>query len=152
MIPTLCVRLDSRRGLGVWRLFSGTSCCIPDTTCLLNKTVAPLECCSCQCLSFVEQHRNLSRMHLQGKHAEARSLLDRALGINEAALGVDHQTTTRACASLGDLNKRHGFLDKASPLLEKVLTTTKRVYGPDHPWVADALIARAGLLRTQVRA
>lgn len=90
-------------------------------------------------------------MHLQGKYAEARSLFDRALAINEAALVVDHQATIRTRASLGDLFKKHGFFNKALPLLEEVVSTWERVYGPDHPWVADALSTQADLLSTQVR-
>lgn len=88
---------------------------------------------------------------LQGKYSEAQPLLERALAINEVARGMDSPVTIVARGSMGTLYKKQGFFDKAFPLFEEIFNTREGLYGPDHPWVANALIYRADLLSTQVR-
>ena len=53
---------------------------------------------------------------------------------------------------MADLCQKQGFLDKASPLLEEVVSARERVQGRDHPDVASALNNRAALLENQVSA
>ncbi|CAN0458451.1 unnamed protein product, partial [Scytosiphon promiscuus] len=84
--------------------------------------------------------------------AEAQLLFERALAINEVALGVDHPSTITSRAWMADLYTKQGFLDKASPLLEEIVSARERVLGHDHPDVASALNNRALLLKAQVRA
>lgn len=87
---------------------------------------------------------------MQGKYAEAEQLLERALSINEAALGVDHKTTLISRGLLADFYKRQGFVDKASSLQAEVVSDVERVYGPEHPWVANALTNLTIMLITEV--
>lgn len=82
----------------------------------------------------------------------AHPLLERALVINERALGADHPDTIESRAWIADLYQRQGFLDMAAPLLKEVVSTRERVQGRNHPDVASALNNRAGLLKDQVRA
>lgn len=89
---------------------------------------------------------------LQGKYAEAQPLFERALAIEEAALGVDHTRTITSRAWMADLYQEQGFFDKSSLLMEEVVRAREHVLGCDHPEVAIALHNRAGLLKTQVRA
>lgn len=77
-------------------------------------------------------------------------MFERALAINEVALGVDHPSTITSRAWMTDLCEKQGFLDKAAPLLEEVVCASERVLGHDHPDVASALSNRAGLLYKQV--
>lgn len=70
------------------------------------------------CISLVELCAHLSRIHLQGKYAEAQPLVERAMAIYEVALGMDHKETIQSRGLMGDLYKKQGFFDKASPLLE----------------------------------
>ncbi|CAM9754953.1 unnamed protein product, partial [Pylaiella littoralis] len=86
---------------------------------------------------------------IQGKYAEAQRLFERALAINEVALGVDHPSTITSRAWMADLYQKQGLLDKASPLLEEIVSARERVEGHDHPNVASALNNRAGLLESQ---
>lgn len=78
-------------------------------------------------------------------------MCERALAISEGALRVDHPDLITSRASMAGLYTDQGFLDKASPLLEKVVESFERVHGDDHPAVASALNNRAGLLKKQVR-
>lgn len=70
--------------------------------------------------------------------------------MNEDALGVDHPRTITCRACVADVCQKQGFFDKASPLLEEVVSARERVLGRDHPHVATALNNRALLLRAQV--
>lgn len=88
----------------------------------------------------------------QEKYSEVQPLRERALAINEAALGADHHSTIESRGALGNLYKKQGLFDKARLLLEEVVNTLERVHGPDHPRVADALMKQVDLTRIQVRA
>lgn len=105
---------------------------------------------------FAEKHGGTTgiplRCAFQGKYDEAQPLLERALAINEVALGMSHEYTIRSRRLIGGLYKKQGFFEKASSLLEEAVNTVERLHGPDHRTVADALQDRAELLATQVRA
>ena len=88
----------------------------------------------------------------QGESAKAQPLFERALVISERALRANHPSTITSRAWMADLYKKQSFLDKASPVLEEVVSARERVRGRDHPNVASALNNRAGLLQNQVRA
>ncbi|CAN0332639.1 unnamed protein product, partial [Ectocarpus sp. 8 AP-2014] len=72
-------------------------------------------------------------------YSEAEQLLERALAINEVALGADHKTTIKSRGLLADLHKVQGFFDKASAMFAEVVNRLERVYGPHHRWVAVML-------------
>ncbi|CAM9419423.1 unnamed protein product [Scytosiphon promiscuus] len=86
---------------------------------------------------------------LQGKFADARALFERALAINEVALGVDHSSTSTSRFRLADVYQKLGLYDKAFPLMEEVLASSERVAGQSHPLTAGALGSLAGLLVEQ---
>ncbi|CAN0398731.1 unnamed protein product, partial [Scytosiphon promiscuus] len=87
----------------------------------------------------------------QGKYADARALLERALAIDEVALDVDHSRTITSRSWLADVYQKLGLYDKAFPLMEEVLASSERVAGRSHPLTAGALSSLAGLLVGQVR-
>ena len=87
---------------------------------------------------------------LQGKHAEAEPLCERALEINEKALGANHLRTVHTRAVLGDLYKKQGSFDKASPLLEEAVNILEHLDGHDHEVIASTLNKQADLLKAQV--
>lgn len=88
---------------------------------------------------------------LQGRYAEAQPLLERALAIKEVALGANQIRTVWARVLLGDLYKKQGSFEQASPLLEEAVNALERLDGHDHDVIASALSKRADLLKAQVR-
>jgi len=89
---------------------------------------------------------------MQGQFPEARQLFEKSLAIREGALGVDHPDTIESRAWIASLCQNQGFLDKASSLLEDIVSACKRVHGRYHRKTASALNNLAELLRAQVRA
>jgi tetratricopeptide (TPR) repeat protein/class 3 adenylate cyclase len=85
-------------------------------------------------------------LHTIGDYAAARQLFERALAINEQALGVDHPTTAHTLNSLADLLRAMGNPDAAMPLAKRALAINEQVHGPDHPATAQSLNNLAGLL------
>ena len=74
-----------------------------------------------------------------GDYAEARELFERALAINETALGKDHPRLAENLTNIGILHRRTSDLEAAQAALERALRIHERAFGPDHPKVAYSL-------------
>jgi hypothetical protein len=68
-------------------------------------------------------------------HAE----LERALRIQEAALGPEHPWVGRILGNLGAVLRDQGNLAGGRADLEQVLTLYEAAFGPDHPHVGGIL-------------
>src|SRR5438094_320413 len=83
-----------------------------------------------------------SLLHNQGELAAARPLFERALAIDEKALGPDHPTTAPSLNNLAYLLQAQGDLAAARPLFERALAICEKALGPDHP---DTVTVRRNL-------
>jgi tetratricopeptide (TPR) repeat protein len=77
-----------------------------------------------------------SYLYAAGDPAAARSCLERALAVDEAALGPTHPTVAIRLSNLGNVLKELGELAPARALLERALVIDEQTYGPDHAEVA----------------
>ena len=68
-----------------------------------------------------------------------RPYLERALAIDEKALGPDHPSVATDLNNLGMLLQDTGDLAAARPYLERALAIDEKALGPDHPSVATDL-------------
>lgn len=68
--------------------------------------------------------------YTEGKQREAQLLLERAVSIQEAALGESHPTVA---ATLGSLSNVMLDVADAVPLLERALSINKESLGSEHP-------------------
>jgi tetratricopeptide (TPR) repeat protein len=82
-------------------------------------------------------------------YAEARTLSERALAINERTLGPDHPATALCLNNLGYLLQAQGDLSGARPRYERALMIREKVLGPDHLETALSLNNLGYLLRAQ---
>ncbi|MCB1933817.1 MAG: tetratricopeptide repeat protein, partial [Candidatus Accumulibacter sp.] len=80
-----------------------------------------------------------------GAYAKAEPLYQRALAINEKALGPDHPDTARSLSNFADLYTATGAYAKAEPLYQRALAIHEKALGPDHPYTAVSLNALADL-------
>ena len=85
----------------------------------------------------------------QGKYAEAEPLYQRALKIDEKALGPDHPDVAIRLNNLAELYRAQGKYAAAEPLLQRALKIWEKALGPDHPDVAAILNNLAELYRDQ---
>jgi tetratricopeptide (TPR) repeat protein len=85
---------------------------------------------------------------LRGDYAEAESLLQRSLGINEALLGPAHAGTAGALGTLASLYERTNRLAEAEQVRLEVLRRFESALGPGHSDVAEA---KARLARVAYR-
>lgn len=69
----------------------------------------------------------------------AKAALERALAINEIALGADAPETARNIANLALLYRVQGKSEEAEAYSRRALTIAEKTYGPKHPAVAVAL-------------
>jgi tetratricopeptide (TPR) repeat protein len=69
----------------------------------------------------------------QGDYAAARPLYERALAINEQALGPQHPATAVSLNNLAGLLDRQGDYAAARPLYERALAINEQALGPQHP-------------------
>src|SRR5712692_1272882 len=72
----------------------------------------------------------------RGQFPDAKTALERAVGITEKVLGPDHPTTASSLNNLGLLLRAQGDLAGARPYLERAVDIIERVLGPDHPATA----------------
>ena len=72
-------------------------------------------------------------------YAEAQKLSERALAINEKALGPDHPDTASSLNNLGYLLQAQGDLAGTRPHYERALAIREKALGPDHPDTARSL-------------
>ncbi|WP_420455615.1 FxSxx-COOH system tetratricopeptide repeat protein [Rubrivirga sp.] len=76
---------------------------------------------------------------LQADYADAQALFERALALDEAALGPDHPNVAAALSNLGGVLRASGDLKGAEAAYRRALAIAEAAYGPDHPDVATTL-------------
>jgi tetratricopeptide (TPR) repeat protein len=76
---------------------------------------------------------------VQARHADAKALEERALAIDEAALGPDHRTVAKRLNNLAMTLRDLGQPETARPLQERALAIDEAALGPNHPTVARRL-------------
>ena len=72
-----------------------------------------------------------------GDYAKAEPLYQRALKIDEKALGPDHPDTATALNNLAGLYQSMGDYAKAEPLYQRALKIDEKALGPEHPDTAQ---------------
>ncbi len=73
------------------------------------------------------------------RYAEAESLLQRSLAINEQQLGFEHLDTASSASTLGWLYHYQGKYTEAEPLYQRDLAIREQQLGPLHPDTARSL-------------
>src|SRR5262249_19732476 len=86
-------------------------------------------------------------LYQAGNYAEAISLVQRALGLQEQALGPTHPAVAAALMGLGGCVYAAGDFAGARLLYERALKIQEQALGPTHPTVAAYLMPLAGLLQ-----
>jgi tetratricopeptide (TPR) repeat protein len=89
-------------------------------------------------LGVLITHTGVS-LRLQAAYTLALTLLEQALGINEAAYGPDHSQMAIILLNLGNAHHELGHYQKAIGLYDRALPIFEGAYGPDHPKVAITL-------------
>ena len=90
-------------------------------------------------------------LYRAGKYAQAVPLLQRALAIQEKALGPEHPDVALSLNNLAGLYHAQGRYADAEPLLRRALEIMEKVLGPEHPHTATSLNNLAKLYRFQGR-
>jgi pimeloyl-ACP methyl ester carboxylesterase len=85
--------------------------------------------------------------YAQGKYAKAEPLCERALAIDEKALGPDHPDVATLLSNLALLLKIQGKYAEAEPLFKQALAVREKAFGPDHPDVVVVLENMTDLYR-----
>ena len=98
--------------------------------------------------SLILNNLGVVLMH-EAKFVETESLLERAVRIDEKALGTDHPTVAAELNNLGMLYKSQGRYTEAEPLLKRALAIDEKTLGQGHPGAARDLNNLAELYRTQ---
>ena len=75
----------------------------------------------------------------QGLYGRAEPLFQRALAIQEAALGKNHPDVATSLNNLADLYMEQGLYGRAEPLYQRALAIREAALGKNHPDVADSL-------------
>ena len=78
-------------------------------------------------------------LHEQADYAAAQVLYERALAIQEEAIGKEHPDTARSLHGLAQVQMKQGQEALARPLLEKALMIQEEMLGPEHPDTATSL-------------
>ena len=84
-------------------------------------------------------------LYQAGRYQEALPLAQRALEINEKALGPEHPDTAASLNNLAGLYEAMGAYEKALPLYQRALKIREKALGPDHPDTANSLNNLAAL-------
>ncbi len=79
-----------------------------------------------------------------GNLAEARSLLRRAIAINEKAYDADHPTLATSYSNLAVVEQTLGNLAEARSLLRRAIAIEEKVYDADHPDLAIRILEPLG--------
>jgi tetratricopeptide (TPR) repeat protein len=87
----------------------------------------------------------------RAQYREAAPLFQRALVINEKALGREHPDVATSLNNLAVLYREQGRDAEAEPLHERALAIREKSFGPDHPAVANSLNNLAALYTIQRR-
>jgi eukaryotic-like serine/threonine-protein kinase len=89
---------------------------------------------------------NLAGVHdSTGSYAEAKALHERALAIEERALGPEHPSVATSLNNLALVHRATGSYAEAKALQERALGIRERALGPHHPDVAQSLNNLAGV-------
>jgi len=90
--------------------------------------------------------------HYAHKYKEAGPLYERALAINEKALGPDHPDVAKSLFNLAALYQTRPYEKKhaqVNPFFKRALAIQEKAFGPDHPDVAKSLCNLADLYQRQ---
>jgi CHAT domain-containing protein/Tfp pilus assembly protein PilF len=96
-------------------------------------------------------NQQVKELRSQGRYSEAVPLAQRALAIQESALGPDHPEVVLPLYNLGSLYSILGRYADAEPLLKRSLAISEKAYGLHHPIVASVVNNLAELYRLQGR-
>jgi tetratricopeptide (TPR) repeat protein len=98
--------------------------------------------------SLEEAHRlgqQAVEFHQAGRYQEALPLQQRALELNEKALGPEHPDIAVSLNNLAGLYQALGAFEKALPLYQRTLEIREKALGPEHPDTASSLNNLAAL-------
>ena len=87
----------------------------------------------------------------QGRDAEAASLYQRALALQEQTLGPEHPSVVSSLNNLAGLYYVRGSYAEAALLYRRILAIDEKLFGPEHPNMATSLNNLAVLYETQGR-
>lgn len=76
---------------------------------------------------------------IQGRYAEAETLLKRVLAIREKTLGANHREVVRTLNSLAEVYNAQARYAEAEPLFRKALATRQKTLGQDNSDTARSL-------------
>src|SRR6185503_2089946 len=85
----------------------------------------------------------------RGRADDAEAACGRARTALESRPESSRTLLASSLLCLGEARLAAGDLEAAGPLLGQALRIREAAAGPDHPWVAEALTARARLLHRQ---
>ncbi len=111
-------------------------------TCALLLPHALAAACHAEALAMAAEAAgrllNQVGLYLRGRaeFAEAKSAMERALAIDEKALGPDHPEVATDINNLGLVLQHLGDLAGARQHFQRALAIDEKAYGPDHPTVA----------------
>jgi tetratricopeptide (TPR) repeat protein len=88
-------------------------------------------------------------LNQRAEYAQAEPLYQRALAIDERALGAEHPDTAASLNNLAVLYYDQAQYNDAEPLFRRALAIRESVLGPEHPNAATTLNNLAELYRTQ---
>ncbi|HKS40162.1 MAG TPA: FxSxx-COOH system tetratricopeptide repeat protein [Blastocatellia bacterium] len=88
-------------------------------------------------------------LQTRAEYSQARRLLERALAIGEATLGLDHPGVATHLNNLGNVLREQGDLDSAKSLYERALAIDEATLGPHDPDVAIDLNNLGDVLQSQ---
>jgi CHAT domain-containing protein/Tfp pilus assembly protein PilF len=94
-------------------------------------------------------NQKIVQLYSEGRYSEAIPIAQRALAIQEKALGADHPDVATALTKLAWLYERQGRYDNAEPLYKRALAIRESALGPDDPHVAEALDSLAHIYKRQ---
>jgi len=78
-------------------------------------------------------------LRARGAYEDSRTLLERALAIDERTLGPEHPYTANSVSDLAGLLMDQGAYEDARPLMERALANDEKMRGPEHPNTASSL-------------
>ncbi len=85
----------------------------------------------------------------QGKYPEAQAQHQRALQLNEQALGADHPELATNLSGVAKAHYRQGNLEESEALFGRALRINETALGPNHPLVAASMSDLGSVLGSQ---
>src|SRR6516225_139937 len=96
-------------------------------------------------------NQQVVQLYNQRRYSEAMPLAQRALAIQEKALGPNHPSVAVSLNNLAELYQAEGRYAEAEPLYKRSLAIREKALGPVHPDVAASLGNLAQLYKDQGR-